>query len=74
MSVGPRGLLALEVPLNRRIKNSFDAAEVLPHRLDLLSDFEEEIHVFLLIAPEVMHADIPPLAVAGNTTIALLKS
>ena len=48
--------------------------EVLPHLLDLLGDVEEEVHVFFLVAAEVMHAHVPDLTVAGDTTVALLES
>ena len=59
-----RGGLALEVPLDGGVEDAFDAAQVLSHLLDLLGDVEEEVHVFFLVAPEVMHAHVTHLTVA----------
>ena len=67
------GLLALEVPLDGGTEDPLDAAQVFLDLLDLLGHLQEEGQVFFLIAAEVEDADIPHLAVAGDTAIALLE-
>ena len=68
-----RSRFALEVALDGGTENPLDAAEVLLDLFDLLRHFQEEGQILFLIAAEVEDADIPHLAVTGDTAIALLE-
>ena len=61
------------MPLDGGVEDALHAAQVLTDLLDLLRNSEKEVHVLFFVAAEVMDADIPDLAVAGNTTVSLLE-
>src|SRR5208337_2892652 len=60
------------MPLDGGGEDPLDAAQILEDLLDLLGDIEEEVQVFFFVAPEVMHAHIPNLPVAGHAPVPLL--
>ena len=60
------------MPLDGGGEDALDAAQILEDLLDLLGDIEKKVQVFLFVAPEVMHAHVPNLPVAGHAPVPLL--